>query len=1067
MNLNDEAAFQKLHDYIPENLLICLSDLLDKHRGERGKPWALLLYLVERFVENPDFRAPMGVFDSYSRTNQRAGILEKALAAHFGLQTNIKRIHILGTLRKGKKTQNPQIYFGPDLRQRFSGLLKSAAKSATIRHGVEYREDAYLVDEDLLKYFTGAEDARAAFSELLGPLKGERHVLAVHGIPGVGKSTLLKYYALHCNENQIPLAWVSLDSARSVPAVVWAWERQLSRQRLPTQELQALLKRYRGLVDLVERLRPRDGWSQEELAEKVLREKCREDLDLYLAPADPMGSALLAALPADRLTVLAVDTYEQVGTLDPWLCSLARRSTGTLLLVLAGRTSPRWDDLWVGWRRRTWLLELQPLSPGDARLLLERFAAFIGAPTLTEEELATLTRIGRLPLMATTLLRVLSEAPGASLPRIRTQATHEVVARLLDLPLAPAFQAAALVRVLNVDVLETMLDGGGEQAYQEVADWPCVQTREDGGRCVHDLMRDLLADDLKVRSPLRFIELHRRAIAHYEHLLRQSGADVSSAAREHLYHTLLADPDLGVAEFQQAAEALARAHELARLAELLDDVATYEAKLGARECGLWLRYYRGYLARRFKRLPLAGSIIETLLREELSPKLRAYALCEQASHHIIIKSAPCAVAACAEESLACAPSLDFKLLENHEFLAYNHLVKGDIDQAFAQLQRVHEFLEDHPDRHEQARLEGTLKGIYSSLGDWRRMIEAHRKGMGLLEDPTGARAITLAATWAPRWARTGRYAEAQRFALQAVQWAERSGWGRLGPLRDVAVISAMMDRGPSEVERWIQGCLNQHRALDKPEYYLSKDDTWSLSGYAHLLLGDLERAENDLQQARELPRASRGSSRDMWVYLGMLREASGQWQEAVEAYEQALSSLSCYTRCSAQVGSGRALRRLGQVEAALSRESEAELIASEQQYHDHRAAIYLEWGHVAWDSGGWDEAFCRYCETLAHGVSFNRYFLDEILAGRPGGSLLQPLIPRCVQRGKEGARMLLALRDWWLTSSLEIETLWQLEVGKGFVLIEADARQVEPGADQVDVATRLEQAMQGVPGVSP
>jgi hypothetical protein len=76
--------------------------------------------------------------------------------------------------------------------------------------------------------------------------------------------------------------------------------------------------------------------------------------------------------------------------------------------------------------------------------------------------------------------------------------------------------------------------------------------------------------------------------------------------------------------------------------------------------------------------------------------------------------------------------------------------------------------------------------------------------------------------------------------------------------------------------------------------------------------------------------------------------------------------------------------------------------------------------------------------------------LDEVLNGRPQGIPLRPIIPYCLERGEEGRRMLIALRDWWKTGANDIGTPRPDTISpipEGIALLEAEriAREREPG----------------------
>ena len=126
------------------------------------------------------------------------------------------------------------------------------------------------------------------------------------------------------------------------------------------------------------------------------------------------------------------------------------------------------------------------------------------------------------------------------------------------------------------------------------------------------------------------------------------------------------------------------------------------------------------------------------------------------------------------------------------------------------------------------------------------------------------------------------------------------------------------------------------------------------------------------------------------------------------------------------------------------------------EYNDHLASLRLTQGHIAWDGhipewgSGFDAALRYYQHALIYALRYNRFLLDEALSGRPQGTPLRPIIPHCLERGEEGRRMLIALRDWWQTGVNDVGTPRPDTISpipEGIPLLEAEriAREREPG----------------------
>ncbi len=153
--------------------------------------------------------------------------------------------------------------------------------------------------------------------------------------------------------------------------------------------------------------------------------------------------------------------------------------------------------------------------------------------------------------------------------------------------------------------------------------------------------------------------------------------------------------------------------------------------------------------------------------------------------------------------------------------------------------------------------------------------------------------------------------------------------------------------------------------------------------------------------------------------------------------------------------------------------AEAEQLAQQYEYNDHLASLRLTQGHVAWDGhipewgSGFDAALRYYQHALIYALRFNRFLLDEALAGRPQGTPLRPIIPHCLEHGEEGRQMLVALRDWWRTGTNDIGTPRPdtiSPISEGVPLLEAEriAREREPGDGtlQKTVIEKIEESLQ-------
>lgn len=77
--------------------------------------------------------------------------------------------------------------------------------------------------DDLLTYFTDVENPRDLFQAYLAAPELPKRILVIHGVGGIGKSSLLRMFRLHCKSIKTPVALTSGDEVKSVSAILGDW----------------------------------------------------------------------------------------------------------------------------------------------------------------------------------------------------------------------------------------------------------------------------------------------------------------------------------------------------------------------------------------------------------------------------------------------------------------------------------------------------------------------------------------------------------------------------------------------------------------------------------------------------------------------------------------------------------------------------------------------------------------------------------------------------------------------------------------------------------------------------
>jgi len=989
-------------------------------------------------------------------------------------------------------------------------------------------------DVDLEQFFTDAEHACQVFEQMVSAAHPPKRLLVIHGVGGVGKSTLLKMYRLSCRRRRIPVALVGGEEAPSPAAVLSDWADDLSGDKATLPAFQATLTHYRALQAKVEAEAKKSSEAMKQAAEKLGKAAAKTavemaasaipvvgplaaalggagaeafvdwlrgflskpDLDLYLDPTkrltDDFLSDLARAAARQRIALMA-DTYEQMTTLDDWMRDLAQRLPENVLLVIAGRAMPEWDRAWPGWMGRAGIVELKEMTPDDLRTLVHRYYAHIRGGEPDPQQVEAIVEFARgLPMAATTVVQLWVRHGVEDFSAVRPQVVADLVDRLLEgVPpeMQPAFEAAAVLRYFNADSLRALLDGGGaDTLYAELRRWPFIRPRREG-LAVHDTMREMMNEALRLRTPDRFLSLHERAAAYYEARLAKATEDEHERLTlERLYHRICTDEGAGIRLFQEAAEELARYLLVNRLRVLMNDVNTYP--LEHENSRMWQEYYNARLAQIELRLLEAEKIYEAISENEgAEPKLRAYALLDSGlmlrrrrigAPEILGKAIQCF-----KRSLEMVP-LDSKLVFSLMELGPIYRDQGEWDKARDYLNTALEFFSERGDYYGMATALRYIKYFNAYKGDWKQMFAMHKKSIEIaltLKETTYLKSDILQGM-AIAWIWAGRYSEATRNIREGVALVQKL----LGPVRPS--LATLRDWGYAlgfsgdfvEANRLLSESLQESV---RQAAYSQREEAVTLGFYGAILVkqGDLEKAREYLSRSLEMKLALKDNSYILETlnYLGALCQIENELLEAENYYTQSLSlrwTGRLYFECGALTGLVRVKHAQGQYDAISPLLTEAEQLAQQYEYNDHLASLRLTQGHIAWEPktsevcgdfgslSGFDAALHFYQHALVYALRYNRFLLDEVLWGGGVATPLRPIIPHCLERGEEGRRMLIALRDWWQTGANDIGTPRPDTISpipEGIPLLEAErmAREREPGdgSPQRTVVEQIEKAL--------
>lgn len=222
---------------------------------------------------------------------------------------------------------------------------------------------------------------------------------------------------------------------------------------------------------------------------------------LGLAPATAQLQQVLDAWRQQPRRLLLIDAFEHLAPLEAWLrqhllAALPQHS----LVVLAGRMPP--DDFWrtdPAWRSGTCVMALRNLAPQAC----DEALAHRGLNAAQREAVIRLTYGHPLALM---LLADVIESQGAVPDTLGT----DVIRRLTECFAAQApsalhreaLELCAHARVTTEDLLAKLVDeAAAPELFAWLASLSFVEIAASGGLLPHDLVRDALTAELRWRNP--------------------------------------------------------------------------------------------------------------------------------------------------------------------------------------------------------------------------------------------------------------------------------------------------------------------------------------------------------------------------------------------------------------------------------------------------------------------------------------------------------------------------------------------------------------------------------------
>jgi len=993
-------------------------------------------------------------------------------------------------------------------------------------------------DRELQNYFTDVEHLREMFKQWLAAPALPKRLLIVHGVGGVGKSSLLRMFRLHCKSVGVPVALASGDEQKSALEVLTRWADDLKADGVRLPEFDKTFQQYRAIQAKVENeatkvagklakgaaatvvetvastipgigplLGKLGGMGAEALVDWLRGFLTKPDIDLLLDPAKKLTADFLADLQkaADRRRiVLMLDTFEQMTALEDWAREVAQQLPANVLLVIAGRALPNWDRAWPGWMANAQVEELKPMTEEVMRELIRRYYATLRGGEPDPKQVEAIIRFARgLPMVVTSAVQLWVKYGVEDFQAVKPEIVANLVDRLMEgVPkgMVPALEAAAAVRWFDQPILRAvMAQEDVREGYNELRRFPFVRTRAEG-LALHNAVREIVDENLRVQDAERHCKLHERAAAYFEKRLEKATGEEAERLRlERLYHRICADEETGIQLFQEMAEELVRYRLVNRLRALLNDVNTYP--LVRENSRLWREYYTARTLYLEERVSVAQKQYEILISSNPSDlKLRAYIMADYGEILRRLKHNEQGILYL-EQAISAIP-IDTKLVWSFHLLTGGYRRSNRHTDAWAIAKKIKDYCTEIGDRYGLLLILDRLETFYTDDGDFRQADAIRKQRLEILAAlqfklPYMEMLIHGGLVFL-RTLLSGRYRETEQEITKAVLIArELNAINLIYILRDLGYVLGMQGKYESAEDAFNES-LSISAKYDPIIHEMEQAITYGIWGYFLKKQGRHEESERGLIRSLEAKKKLGDvvGIPELYIWLGELAEirflidsSENKLELAGSYYAEAVSLVRSlqtrhYFRVWALTGLIRVKHAQGDYAAIPPLLAEAEQLAQQYEYNDHLASLRLTQGHLALTpvpspigrgegDGGWGEGFdaaLRYYQhALIYALRYNRFLLDEVLSGRPQGTPLRPIIPECLKRGEEGRRMLIALRDWWQTGVNDIGTPRPDTISpipEGIPLLEAEriAREREPGdgSPQKGVVEQIEAALKNV-----
>jgi tetratricopeptide (TPR) repeat protein len=1007
------------------------------------------------------------------------------------------------------------------------------------------------IDKDLLAYFTDVEHLRNSFRNSVAAPTLVKRMLVIYGVGGVGKSSLLRMFRIHCKSIKIPIALASGDEQRAALDVLVRWAEDLKVDSVVLSSFAKTVEHYRSLTVKVEERAKKahdlssrvgdigskavsktaevaggalagaalgsiipgigtaigstlggvlGGMGTEALLDWLRGFLKQPDIDLLLDPTKKLTDDFLADIMRvanKKRIVIMLDALEQITALSDWVCYLAQRFPQNLLFVVAGRALPNWNRVWQDWMMQAHVEELKPMTEDMMRDLAHRYYFVVRDGQPSPSQIQAIIRFARgLPIAVTTAVQLWVKYGVEDFQFVKTEIIANLVDRLIEgVPkeLVPALEASATVRWFDQPILrELMKQDDVRNEYNELRRFPFVRTRAEG-LALHNAVRELIDENLRLQDSERHRELHERAVSYFDARFEKVpgtihgvfGEEAVRLELERIYHRIRVDEEAGIKLLKERVDESSSFRLINRLRTLLNDANTYP--LEHNNSKLWRKYFNARLAHLEARLSDAEEEYRAIGDNELAePKLRAYALCDLGEilsmEQRLLQSHGIerAIKTLEHSQRLMSSQTDVKVIFCYHHLKAVYTFGSEWGKAIEVLEQALQFFQINNISYGIAQTLLLMKSIYAATGNWKKAVECTAKGLEQFQDgfhnPFLESRLKGFNSWNLLW--SGRFAEAEQCIREALGLARQSGDNQILPslLADMGFALGFQGKYDEAKDCFIESV----QWYEQPYSEWSSDKKGLLGFWGSVLVraNNLKEAHALLIQSLSMKREAQdyGGIPEVANWLGQLEECRGNYAMSESYYNEAIKLRWVgrrYWENGALTGLVRVKYMQNDFVAILPLLTESEQLAQQLEYNDYLAFLRLTQGHLAFDSkipewsNGFEAALHYYQEALIYSLRYNRFLLDEVLFGRQQGKFFLSVTTFCMSRGQDGRRILIALRDWWKKGNNDVgmprsDTISPLPEGISLLEAEQIARRREPGngSPQKSVVDQIEKVLE-------